>query len=420
MILSFHTLGLFRRAGHRLAFIAAWSLLTVSANIARAESLTLDACIARALAGNPSLRAAEREVEAARARLRQAGAIEAPSLSYAVGKLGTPVSGEEHDASLRVSQDLPAPGARGGERAIARIDVLIAEAARESFALKLRGDVARSYHRLQADALGTRTLESLRRTAEDLEQMVTTRLRTGGARYLDVLRARSERVRIANDVIEAERALREDRRGLTLLMGVRYDDSLSAADTLAYAPFDDSLDRVVEAAMDNRPRLRAARLEVERGEAEVALQHNGRRPSASLSAGLDRVPGSERPGLGGEVTFSLPFLPWTDRRSRIAEARATQGGAQTRLAAAEREVDATLRNAFESARSAEQQVQQFDRVLLADAADAIRTATQNYQAGQIDALELFETLRTYRTIELEHIRALLNYKLALTDLAVAE
>ena len=79
-----------------------------------------------------------------------------------------------------------------------------------------------------------------------------------------------------------------------------------------------------------------------------------------------------------------------------------------------------LRNAFGSARSTERQVQQFDRVLLADAADAIRTAIQNYKAGQIDGLELFETLRTFRSIELEYIRALLNYELALTDLAVAE
>ena len=51
-------------------------------------------------------------------------------------------------------------------------------------------------------------------------------------------------------------------------------------------------------------------------------------------------------------------------------------------------------------------MRQFDRVLLADAADAIRTATQNFQAGQIDGLELLETLRTLRSIELEHLRAL--------------
>ncbi len=83
-------------------------------------------------------------------------------------------------------------------------------------------------------------------------------------------------------------------------------------------------------------------------------------------------------------------------------------------------MEVLVRNAFESALAAERQVQQFDRILLADASDAIRTATQNYQAGQIDGLELFETLRTFRSIELEYIRALLNYELALTDLSVVE
>jgi outer membrane protein TolC len=341
-------------------------------------------------------------------------------LSYEAGKRATPVSAEEHETAVRLSQDLGALGARGRAKAVARLEVAITEANRGSFALKLRGDVTRAYRRLQADALGIRTLESLRKTAADFEQMVNTRLRTSGARYLDVLRARSERVRIENDVVEADRALREDRRTLLALMARGPDEPLATADTLVFVPLADSLGPVLRRAMGDRPRLRAARLEVERGESQIALTRNGLLPSTSISAGLDRVPGYDSPGLGGGVSISLPFLPWTDRQARITEARASRGNAQARLEVAEREVDSALRNAFESARSAERQVQQFNRVLLADASDAIRTAIQNYQAGQIDGLELFETLRTFRSIELEYIRALLSYELALTDLAVAE
>jgi outer membrane protein TolC len=300
------------------------------------------------------------------------------------------------------------------------VEVALAEAQRESFALRLRGDVARTYRRLQADALKLSTLANLRKTAADLEQMVTARLRTGGARYLDVLRARSERVRIENELFESERAVREDRRALNALMARAPDEPLTPTDTLRYVPLTDSLDTVLQSALSQRPRLRAARLEVERGDSEIALARRDRWPATSLSAGLDRVPGSDQPGFGGEVSFTLPFLPWTDGGSRIHVSKAAQGSAQARLATATREVDSALRNAFESARSAERQVQQFDRMLLADASDAILTAVQNYQAGQIDGLELFETLRTYRSIELEHIRALLNYQLALIDLAVAE
>ena len=420
LIYSPHALKKWRHVWSSAPAAVVCACLVVAPSTARSQSFSLDSCVVRALANNPGLRGASRDIDAAKSRLRQAGALDAPNLSYDVGKRGTPVSSEEREAAVRLSQDFGAPGSRGRAKDVARTDVGIAEASRESFALKLRGDVTRAYRRLQADALITRTLESLRKTAVDLEQMVGTRLRTGGARYLDVLRARSERVRIENDVVETERALREDRRALNVLMARAPDEPLLTADTLAYVPLADSLELVLRHALATRPRLQAARLEVERGSAQVALTRNARLPSTSLSAGLDRVPGSDSPGFGGEISISLPFLPWTDRGSRINEAQAAEGSAQARLEAAERDVDSALRNAFESARSAERQVQQFDRVLLADASDAIRTAIQNYQAGQIDGLELFETLRTFRSIELEHIRALLNYELALTDLAVAE
>lgn len=387
---------------------------------ARSEALTLDSCVVRALVHNPGLRVADQDIKAARARIGQAGAFEAPSLSYEAGKLGTPVSRDEHETSVRLSQELGAPGARGRAKTVARTELAIAEATRASLALKLRGDATRAYRRLQADALSLLRLESLRRTAVDFEQMVSARLRTGGARYLDVLRARSERARIENDAVEGLRALQEDRRTLNTLMARGTEEPLEPADSLVYVPLADSLQSLLTTAMANRPRLRAAQLEVERGESQVGLARSGRMPSASISAGLDRVPGSESPGIGGEISFTLPFAPWTDRRSRITEAHATSSGARARLETTQREVDLAVRNAYEAARSAEQQVQRFNRVLLADAADAIRTATQNYQTGQIDGLELFETLRTFRSIELEYIRALLNYELALTDLSVAE
>ncbi len=420
MIHSFRVVDQSRAVEMGLACVAVCALLMILPSPARCQTLSLDSCVVRALASNPGLRAVDREVEASRARLRQAGAFEAPNLTYEAGKRGTPVSNEEHETSVRLSQDLGAPGARGRAKDVARADVAIAEANRESFALRLRGDVTRAYRRLQAAGLALRSLEDLRRTAADLEQMVNTRLRTGGARYLDVLRARSERVRIENDAIEAARLVRENRRALTTLMAHAPDEPLETADSLVFVPLTDSLPSILQKAMSDRPRIRAARFEVQRGESQISLARNGRVPAVSLSAGLDRVPGSDSPGFGGDVSISLPFLPWTDRGERIDEARASSGGAQARLEATEREVDSVLRNAFESARSAERLVQQFDRVLLADAADAIRTAIQNYQAGQIDGLELFETLRTLRSIELEHIRALLNYELALTDLAVAE
>ncbi len=386
---------------------------------ARAERLTLDDCIARTLANHPDLRAAAFEREAVRARGRQASALAPPSVALEAGKLGTPLSADEHEGSARLTQELGAPGARAARRRQSHAADALAEAGEASVALRLRGEVTRAYRRLQASSLEVRTLESLRRTASDLEHMVEARLRTGGARYLDVLRARSERARIENDLWQARRGLRHEERALNAFMAQPASAAIEAADSMRFMPLTDSLEHFLRAAAE-RPRLRAARAALARGDAGVGLARASARPALSWSAGLERVPGAAVPGWGAGIEFTLPFLPWTASGAQAAEARAEQSGARAQLETAERDVEALVRDAYESARTAEAQVRQFDRVLLADAADAIRTATQNFQAGQIDGLELLETLRTLRSIELEHLRALLDYELALTDLAVAE
>ncbi len=133
-----------------------------------------------------------------------------------------------------------------------------------------------------------------------------------------------------------------------------------------------------------------------------------------------RVAGASGPGFGGEFALTLPFAPWSDARARVGEARAERDAAAARRVAAERDLESRLRSAYDVARSAETRLLRFEDLLLADANDAIRAAVTNYQTGQIEGLELFETLRTLRTIQLEHVRARLDYELALADLDVAE
>ncbi|MBI5709280.1 MAG: TolC family protein [Candidatus Eisenbacteria bacterium] len=405
------------------AFIVA-AFLSVAATLgptaAGADVLSLDSCLAIAAHRSPQITAADREVEAARARLRQALALEPPTLAYDVGKLGTPVSPEEREASLRLSQGLPLPMQRSRAGRVARLEVALAEASRESRRLRLQADVTRAYRRLQADQATLRVLSGLRSTVADLEEATKVRLRAGGARYLDVLRARSERARLENDLVETERALRNDMHTLNTLMARRADEALEPADALAFVALGDTLPAILARARETRPGLRAARLSVERQQAATSLARSALLPAPELSLGLDRVPGVTAPGIGGSIALSLPFAPWTDRRARIQESEALRGAAQAGLDASERSLDLALRNAYQETTATAAQVASLERQLLPDVTDAIQSATRGYQFGQIDGLELFETLRTYRGVQLEHVRALLNYHLALTDLDTLE
>lgn len=385
-----------------------------------ATSLSLDVALQQAISSNPELRAAQSDIEAARARMRQARALEAPELSYDVGKLGTSVSGDEHESSVRLSQALPFPGQRGRAVDVAVTDLQIAEQDAASVALRIRGDVTRAYRRLQADVTTLHALIALRETAGDITQTTTTRLEAGAGRYLDILRARLESARLGNDIVDATRTLHDDRRGLNTLLARDPEAELTVADSLSYAPLADSLATVLANARNTRPRLRAARLAVERARQTTRLVCASRLPIVGISVGLDRVPGANGPGVGGSVSLSLPFAPWTNQHARTQEATAGEDAARARLETSERNLTSVIHGAYESARSAEQQVRTFEGSLLPDAEDALRAAVRSYQFGQIDGLELFETLRTYRAAELEYVRALLTYNLSLTDLDTAE
>ncbi len=416
------------RLGGALAFIPAFistALISVATAtwpvaVAGADVLSLDSCLTIAARRSPQITGADREVEAARARRRQALAFDPPTLSYDFGKLGTLVSREEREASLRLSQGFPLPVQRSRAGRVARLELALVEASRESRLLRLRAEVTRAYRRLQADRATLRVLSGLRSTVADLEEATKVRLQAGGARYLDVLRARSERARLENDLIESERALRNDTQTLNALMARGADEPLEPADSLVFAALEDTLAAILARARETRPSLRAARLSVEREQAATSLARSARLPTPEVSLGLDRVPGASGPGIGGSVALTLPFAPWTDRSARIQESEALRGAAQAALDASERGLDLALRNAYQDARALSAQVESFERQLLPDVSDAIQSATRGFQLGQVDGFELFETIRTYRSVQLEHIRALLNYHLALTDLGTAE
>lgn len=400
--------------------VVALSFLFVFARPLRAETVSLDSVLAAVRAHNPELRAAARDVEAARARVRQAGALESPSLAYDVGKLGTPVSAEEREASLRLSQSAPLFGQRGRAVRVARLEEEIAEAERASTLLRIEAAARRAYAQLQADGLTLGVLEALRGSSADLEEYSKIRMRSGSARLLDVLRARAERARIENDRLEALRARQEHQQALRTLMARTGTEEIRPADSLRALAIRDSLPALLASAVPSRPRRVAARLGVERERASLSLARASFLPATEFAVGLDRVPGSDTPGWGGGVSLSLPFAPWTDRRGRASEAQAQLDAAQSRFQGTTQEVESTIRNAYLAADAARRQLETFETVLLADAEAAIRSALQNYRSGQIDGLEMIETLRTYRTIQVEHIRALLGYELARTDLLTAE
>jgi outer membrane protein TolC len=84
-----------------------------------------------------------------------------------------------------------------------------------------------------------------------------------------------------------------------------------------------------------------------------------------------------------------------------------------------RNLPASIRNAYETVKTAEAQVLTFRQSLLKDSEDALRTVQSLYQNGQMDVLNLLDVYRTCLETKSEYGSALCRYNVALAELEVS-
>lgn len=380
--------------------------------------------LTRLVAGNAALEARAAALRAAEARAAAAGLAPAATLDAGVEEVPGGISLLDA-GSLRVgvSRELVPPAARSARRDVARQDV---ERARLERDLAERSLVARAAARLvEAAAAG----EIARRlAAEDsllvaAEAALTARFSVGDARYVDVLRLRSERLRVQSDRARAVAESRVARRALLALAGQESSaevDALIAGESSAATRPLPALPGVDPLAASSGA-VQLARAEVVRAEAARRLARAKQRPTVVASLGLQRFKGETGhtvgPALGASV--SLPFTARgairaaprvADREVAAAQAaeRATLARVRTRIAAAADRYDA-----------ARARLALHDAALLRAARDEREGALAAYRAGDLSLVELLDFERSLARAEIDRLRSRMEAADALADLVAS-
>lgn len=401
-----------------LAFLALGPALCRAA--AAPAGLTLEQALALALEANPRVLAAALDVTTAAGRSLQSGARPEPQLLAAVEGARLPGAARREEGPelhLGIEQLFEFPGKRALRVRIGRLEQELAAAELARVRLVVAADVKRSYWKAAFAAGAARllddSLERLDRLIEDLQ----AKYRAGTAAYADVLRARAEKARLRNQALEQEKEGTLARLELnTLLARPAIEPVEHLATPMSFAPLTASMDDLWENARSRRPSLRIASLQDELAQAGVKQAGLGRLPD--LLAGFS-LPSVRADAWGISVGLTLPFL--RPARARGAEMAAGAGRERARLGAAarERSVHAALAAAYAAAKAAEEQVRVFERDLLGDLQDELRLQRELYRFGKGTAFELLDLQRTLALAELEHLRAVYLYGVALADLDAA-
>jgi len=370
------------------------------------------------LAGNPEVSARRAAVEAAQARARAAGAATPATVTFELDEVSGANVVDAQSLVTSVSWNLFSGGRRSLRRAVAERET-------DEVVLRLRFVERRVLAR--SNQLMTRLVGTLaigrRLAAEDslltaAEEALQARFTVGEASYVDVIRLRTERLRVQSDLAGAVTEVGSHRRALVALAPVE----LSAAaevllDSAVATELADPFRRPLPAAPDldslvaaSAPALFAG-VAVDRATATRELAGAERRPMIGASLGVRRF----RSGTGGfdvgpsiALSIGLPFTAPAAAGGQIeAAAReldAAHATRQAEVARARAELGAA-RDRYETAR---RRLAVYDAGALQGARDEREAALAAYRSGGLSLLELLDFERALSRAEITRLQTLIE------------
>jgi cobalt-zinc-cadmium efflux system outer membrane protein len=383
------------------------------------DGFTLKQAVTIALKNNPGVLSALKEAEASRGRRLQLEAIPDPEVFFSDEGLGlgrrSKVEGEK-EISFGIQQSLEFPGKRALRSRVGKYGERIALLEVERAKLVVGAEVKRAYYKT---VLSSKTVSSLEGTLALLDRFIETaaaRYQAGAVPYLDVLRARVEKARAQNELLEARNELRTDKVRLNILMGRRGDDPLELMTGLAFVPPAGDLAAVREEALSTRPSLKIAGLKLERTIAGLMLSRKNLLPD--FSVGLFS-PSLRANAWGFAVGITVPLYWWKKQKGETIEAAAEKDIEVLSRDSAERRLLARIEEAYSNVTTAAEQVKIFKEKLLGEVESELQLSLTSYGLGKTEALDLLDISRTYRTTQLEYLKALYLYLVSAADLEAA-
>jgi outer membrane protein TolC len=375
----------------------------------------LGACIQRALAANPTVRAARWNVEALKQRIPQVTALDDPVVSNTI----YPVTSVAPQYSLMgympysalLAQQFPWFGTLRLRGEAASHDVRVALLELGDAQLEVVEGVKRAYADLQFAARSEALLRENRRLTEDFLEVARERYRTGGATQADVVRAEVAVSDIDRELEATGQAVVEARAELARLMHAGPESPLQAEAPGGISPLPAELGRLYQLAVVSRPDLQGRLAVIARDQAAIELAELRKKPNVTLGLAYSAM--SERgavvgqaadgmPNVGLFVGFNLPVYRGK-LNAAVCEARARKA-ADAALYEAERDdAQRDIQGLFAQARTLRNVGELLRRTNRPAASQVLELAAGAYRAGAEggDFLSVLAASRDVLQVELQ-------------------
>ncbi|MEW5847427.1 MAG: TolC family protein [Myxococcota bacterium] len=411
--------------------------LLASLLLAQAPGLGLEDLLAQVDTANPSVRAAQLRVVAARGGVTRARVPEEPVVSVQVEEVPTdPRTWMEPSSALaaplvsaQAGVMVPITGMPFLKAQMAEAMVAMARADEKMARIGLRRAARVAFWDLWLNGEAQRINREAGHTLEAIEQSALAQYASGRSMHHGVLRVQAEREAIKTEML----VLQQQRATLSAIINaLRATPDAPVGNPSARMtprrPYD--VNQLFALAVAGRPELAMSRAAQKSANAEATMARRSLLPDPMLMVMAETRPGEMpdakmgpavpmTPMIGAGISIPLPiFAPWRQLQDvDIARARARAAVEDAR--AAELRIHAEIQAAVSRITTSEQREDLILSALEPRAREALDAAQAALAAGEASALEVLESRRQLQGIELELVTVRAEREAALAELDAA-
>ncbi len=388
----------------------------------------LEAYVRAALQRNPSLQTALARYRAALQKVPQVTALPDPMLNFTqfVRSVETRVGPQLN--SLMVSQRFPWFG---------KLDLKGKTAFKEAAAVYqlFRAREREVVHQVKLAfyELGyvDRALEITREEQlllEHYERLAQSRYGAGQGLRQGVIKIQAEITKMLNRLQMLHRQRESAAARLNTLMDRAPESTLAAVQALPLPPVALDLDKLYELGERNRQELLAAGTRIEKNEQAIELAKRSFWPDLTLGAGFVNLgergdpagrlmppPDNGKNAYNFSIGINIPI--WKKKyRAEVLEATESLIAERNNYLDLRNEMELGVRDQVIRLETLREQIDLFERVLIPQAEEALRSTESSYQTGQLGALELLDSERVRLEVRLVNERYRADYRSALSQL----
>lgn len=387
----------------------------------QAARLTLDELIAELERVNPELRMADYEVQAARARVRPAGALPDPTISYGQMNVGNIVPfstlGEEGFSEIYVGfhQEFPFYGKRKLRESIATKGADAEQWSYQFTRLRVLSELKTAYYDLSYWHEVGETLVRDMRLLEKFSETAAALYRVGKGNQADVLRAQAELSRLQNRIEVADQRIGVARALINALLNRPVDSPLARPEPLARSALRYSLPELLQFSEERFPPLREQEQMIEGGEYGVQLAKKEKWPDFGfVFAYHNRGQLRDYWTIGG--TARIPLWYGRKQKYEIEEAEARLGSAQEKYESLRARARFDVKDHYLQATTSGRLLALYEKTIVPQDTLTLEATAASYQVGSIEFLSVVDGLLKLVDDELAYYQHLANYQKALAQL----